>query len=124
MRITIDFNASTPLYLQIREQIILAIAQGHLEAGEALPTVRQLAEALAINPMTVNKAYQLLKQEQFIVTNRSEGTKVAESLPHNIDADYWDRFKILIAEGLMRSSGKNAFWLELEKQINLLKENP
>ncbi|WP_225446142.1 GntR family transcriptional regulator [Paenibacillus rhizovicinus] len=50
---------------------------GQLEPQEKLPTVRQLAEDLGINTMTVNKAYSLLKQEGYIVIDRRHGAKVS-----------------------------------------------
>ena len=63
MLLTFDFSSDTPLYIQLRNQIIIGIADGRLISGEKLPTVRALAEESGINTMTVSKAYQLLKQE-------------------------------------------------------------
>ena len=60
MLLKLDFGADRPIYMQIRDQIVLGIAQGQLAAGEKLPTIRALAEECGINMMTVSKAYQLL----------------------------------------------------------------
>ncbi len=79
MVIAIDDASEIPIYRQIRDQIVLGIADGRLAAGEQLPTVRGLAEEIGINSMTVNKAYQLLKQEGYIVTERRNGAKVREA---------------------------------------------
>ena len=76
MLLTFDFSSNTPLYLQLRNQIVIGIAQGRLSPGEKLPTVRALAEDSGINMMTVSKAYQLLKQEGYISTDRRGGTTV------------------------------------------------
>ena len=62
-----------PIYMQIRNQIVMGIANGSLKAGEKLPPIRTLASETGINTMTVNKAYQLLKQEGFIITDRRLG---------------------------------------------------
>lgn len=70
MILEIDFKSNVPLYQQIRDQIVQGLATGGLSYGEALPSVRQLADDLAINHMTVNKAYQQLKKEGLIETDR------------------------------------------------------
>ena len=63
MLIKIDFESDTPLYIQLKRQLIQGIARGQLKQGESLPSVRQLAEDIGINMHTVNKAYNLLKQD-------------------------------------------------------------
>ena len=64
------------IYLQLRNQIVKGIGKGELEQGEILPTVRQMAADLGVNAMTVSKAYQLLKAEGFIETDRRKGSIV------------------------------------------------
>ena len=76
MIIRIDELSDVPIYLQIRNQIIMGISDGTLEAGEQLPTVRALALEMGINTMTVSKAYQLLKTEGYIMTDRKNGARV------------------------------------------------
>ncbi|MFB9329233.1 GntR family transcriptional regulator [Paenibacillus aurantiacus] len=77
MVITLQLDGEVPLYEQLRNQIVIGIATGVLEPREKLPTVRQLAEDLGVNTMTVNKAYALLKQEGYIVIDRRHGAKVS-----------------------------------------------
>lgn len=77
MLLTFDFSSDTPLYMQLRNQIVVGIANGSPTPGEKLPTVRALAEESGINTMTVSKAYQLLKQEGYITTDRRSGAAVA-----------------------------------------------
>ena len=79
MIIKINHRSEIPLYLQLRNQIVTGIGKGELKPGESLPTVRQLAADLGINSMTVSKAYQLLKTEGFLETDRRRGSVV--SLP-------------------------------------------
>lgn len=76
MVICIDEVSEIPIYKQIRNQIVLGISDGRLQPGEQLPTVRALAEEIGINSMTVNKAYALLKQEGYIVTDRRNGARI------------------------------------------------
>lgn len=76
MLLRLDFNSDRPIYQQIRDQIVLGIAQGQLGPGEKLPTVRALADEAGVNMMTVSKAYQLLKQEGYITADRRSGTVV------------------------------------------------
>ena len=77
MILTFDFSSDIPLYLQLRNQIVIGIAEGRLQPGQKLPTVRALAEESGINMMTVSKAYNLLKQEGYITTDRRKGAVVA-----------------------------------------------
>lgn len=79
MVITLKDDSDVPVYLQIRNQIVIGISDGRLTPGEKLPTVRGLAEEIGINSMTVNKAYQLLKQEGYILTDKRNGARIKES---------------------------------------------
>lgn len=72
-----DFASAVPIYQQVRDQIVQAVAAGEFEAGDKLPTIRALAQEAGINTMTVNKAYQLLKQEGYIITDRRNGAVVS-----------------------------------------------
>ena len=77
MYIEIDFNSDEALYLQLRNQIIIGIATSQFQEGDALPSVRQLADAIGINMHTVNKAYSVLKQEGFVKVDRRKGAVIA-----------------------------------------------
>ncbi len=76
MLIELDFSSQKPIYEQLYEQIILAMAKGTLQPGETLPAVRNLAEEIGINLHTVNKAYNLLKDEGYVSVDRRKGTLV------------------------------------------------
>ena len=73
----LDAERETPIYLQLRNQVVLSIASGALKPGDQLPTIRALSEESGINMMTVSKAYQLLKSEGYVRTERRCGTVVA-----------------------------------------------
>ena len=77
MIIEIDFNSDEALYMQLRNQIILGIATSQYQEGEALPSVRYLADTIGINMHTVNKAYSVLKQEGFVKVDRRRGVIIA-----------------------------------------------
>lgn len=77
MYIEIDFNSDEALYLQLRNQIIIGIATSQFQEGDALPSVRQLADMIGINMHTVNKAYSVLKQEGFVKVDRRKGAVIA-----------------------------------------------
>ena len=77
MIIEIDFNSDEALYQQLCNQIIMGIASDRFREGDALPSVRQLADAIGINMHTVNKAYTVLKQEGYIRVDRRRGAVIA-----------------------------------------------
>jgi len=74
--IALDMASSIPIYVQLRNQIVMGIGRGELKAGERLPTVRQMAQDAGVNNMTVNKTYQILKAEGFIEIDRRQGATV------------------------------------------------
>lgn len=111
MKIQIDLLSEIPIYKQIRDQIVLAIARGDLKNGDVLPSVRNLALDLGINHMTVNKAYNVLKQEAYIVTDRSKGTRIRtekKDLP-SLSKAYEESLGLILAEGLARASSTEEF---------------
>ena len=77
MIIEIDFNSEEALYVQLHNQIIIGIATCRFKEGDALPSVRQLADSIGINMHTVNKAYTVLKQEGFVKVDRRRGAVIA-----------------------------------------------
>jgi GntR family transcriptional regulator len=90
--IQIDFNSDEALYMQLRNQIIYGIATDSIKEGEALPSVRQLADTIGINMHTVNKAYAVLRQEGFVKLDRRKGAVVA------LDVDKIQAMEDLTAE--------------------------
>jgi len=70
-------QSGVPIYRQLVEQVKRLIASGQLAAGEALPSVRDLAGLHAVNPMTISKAYALLEAEGLLERNRGKPMTVA-----------------------------------------------
>lgn len=79
MVITVDKLSDAPLYLQLRDSVIAGIAAGELRPGDALPSVRSLAEDLGINLHTVNKAYATLRDEGYVILLGRRGAYVADA---------------------------------------------
>ena len=111
MIIELDLNSSTPIYVQLRNQIVMGSGRGELKLAASQPTVRQLAQDIGVNTMTVNKAYQILKTEGYIKIDRRHGAIVSD----NIDMDIVFREKLenelelLLAEAAINGMDKNDF---------------
>jgi GntR family transcriptional regulator len=74
----IDFSDAVPIWKQIEDGIRRLVASGSLSSGDAVPSVRELARELKINPATVSKAYQRLTDQGVLMVRRGEGTFVAK----------------------------------------------
>ena len=74
--LTVDPRSGVPIYLQIIEQVKRSVALGILQAGEQLPTVKQLALDLTVNPNTVARAYRELERDEVIETAPGRGSFV------------------------------------------------
>lgn len=105
MILKLDFQSETPIYQQICNQIILWICTGMLKPGERLPTVRGLAEEAGINSMTVNKAYQQLKAEGYIVTDRRNGAMVKEEFQRPCELSEEEKKALLLVISKARIAG-------------------
>ena len=76
----IEFDEKIPIYLQIMKAIKQEIATANLKAGDKLPSVREMAEILKVNPNTVQRAYQELEREQITYTQRGMGTFITNDV--------------------------------------------
>jgi GntR family transcriptional regulator len=121
--LTVDPRSGVPIYLQIIEQIKRSIALGILQAGEQLPTVKQLAIDLTVNPNTVARAYRELERERVIETSPGRGSFVRANgvteMP-KIAADIGrDALDVALREaksvGLMREDVRELFEVVLER---------
>lgn len=104
MLLEISANSEIPIYKQLRDQIILGIAKGELEPEEQLPSVRQLSDEIGVNTMTISKAYSLLKDEGYLMTDRRSGTKVALPRPHEdgFPAVLFRQLELVLAEAVIQ----------------------
>jgi len=76
---TADFEASRPIYIQIVYKILLQIARHERSAGEKLPSVREMAISLGVNPNTIQRTYGELERMQVVETKRGQGTFITEN---------------------------------------------
>ncbi len=106
MLLRLDFSGDVPIYQQIRNQVVTAIASGELTPGEKLPTIRALAEEAGINMMTASKAYQLLKAEGYITTGRRDGAAVR--MPEQgVSPETMEGLRLRICELRLAGMGKD-----------------
>ncbi|MER7756490.1 GntR family transcriptional regulator [Kitasatospora sp. NPDC097643] len=110
MILSVDLNSEVPIYQQIRDRVVEAIASGELAVGSPLPSTRQLAADLGINFHTVNKAYDLLRREGLLLLNRKNGAVVqrdASSGPPaaHFTEDWTARLRTLLAEAVAQGMG-------------------
>ena len=114
MLIEIDFNSDEALYIQLRNQIVIGIATSQLSAGDSLihegdtlPSVRQLADNIGINMHTVNKAYNVLRQEGFLQLDRRRGAVICID-EDKLEAlqDLKEQLRVLLAKGSCKNITK------------------
>lgn len=75
---SMDFISSRPIYLQIKEIISREIARGDLSPGDKMPSLRDIALKLKVNPNTAQRAYRELEEEGILFARRGQGTFVTE----------------------------------------------
>ena len=112
MLLHLDFTIDTPIYQQIRNEILRRIAAGTLPPGALLPPIRTLAEDLGVNMMTVSKAYSLLKQEGHIQTDRRASTRVCTHTQTALPLELRQKIELAVSEA--KVSG-----IELEEILSL-----
>ena len=110
-RFQIDTQSGVPYYRQVIEQVKFAITRGQLAPGDQLPTVRQLAVDLSVNPNTVVRAYRQLETEQILRTQQGSGTFVSSKRP---PVDQLERRRMLdqIITDLMARGSSYGFSLD------------
>jgi GntR family transcriptional regulator len=91
MKISVNIESIHPLFTQLIEQIKKAVLENDIAAGDALPSIRQLANDLDINHKTVAKAYRLLERDGVIETKGYRGTFIHQNAKENstIDLNEW-----------------------------------
>ena len=114
MQIRIDIASNRPVYRQIIDQVKHDIALGRLIKDEKLPTVRQLAAQITINPNTIAKAYRQLEGEGIIVTRPGSGAFVA-----NLDSSLSKAVRKRLLSDELERIAVEAFPMQIDKQTLL-----
>jgi GntR family transcriptional regulator len=115
----LDQRSGVPVYRQIIDQVLGGIASGKLRAGDQLPTVRQLAVDLAINPNTVVRAYRELEIREVLATQQGTGTFLTDKKPPVDGMERQRRIGQLCGELLARAGAEG---IELTDLIGYLNE--
>lgn len=113
MWMEIDLQSEVPIYEQLVGRLIEGIASGQLKPGDPLPSVRSLGADLGINLHTVNKAYQVLKQDGYLQVHRKQGVIVQPDGMPGADAAFRakldDGLRTLAAEAAVRGMTEAEF---------------
>jgi GntR family transcriptional regulator len=117
MLLEIDHHSGVPIYRQVIEQIREQIMAGQLKQGQQLSSVRELAEQLRVNPMTISKAYSLLELEGLVERRRGMGLFAAR-----LRKDQEGHTKTKLLEEILRKAVVTAvqFEIPLEKVKEML----
>jgi DNA-binding transcriptional regulator YhcF (GntR family) len=113
-----EFNNNIPIYLQIIDNIKQDIVVGRLKAGQKMPSVRELAGILKVNPNTIQRVYQELDREKITFTKRGMGTYVTEE-KKTINSLKEEISKKIILDFV---EGMNKLGFSNKELINTLKE--
>lgn len=116
MFLVLEFDSEVPIYLQIRNKIIEGIAKDEIKEGDKLPSVRELASGVEVNLHTVNKAYNLLKEEGFVTVDRRKGVIVNIKRAKD-DIEFKEKYKIKLNEIAAEGTAKG---MNREEIISLL----
>jgi len=111
MLLSVDFECEMPIYMQVYEQIVLAISNGGLLPGEALPSVRRLSEDIGVNIHTVNKSYAILRDEGYLKMSHRSGATVSRTMPDKslIIPSISDRLRQTSAQASVHGIGQKEF---------------
>ncbi len=110
-RILLDLHSGMPVYRQIMDQVRGGIASGALAPGDQLPTVRQLAVDLAINPNTVVRAYRELELGGLLETHQGTGTFISAQKMKRADAERERQLEQIVGDCVARA-GAAGFTVE------------
>ena len=121
----LDLRSGVPVYRQLIDQVLGAIAAGTLGPGDRLPTVRQVAVDLAINPNTVLRAYKELEIRGVLTTQQGTGTFISTNQPKPDELERQRRLNQMVGEVVARA-GAEGYTLEelIEMLMALLAERP
>jgi GntR family transcriptional regulator len=96
-------SSGTPIYRQLIDQVHALIAGGRLVAGDMLPSVREVARAAQVNPMTVSKAYSRLEVENVVERVRGQGMRVLAPETSSLASERQQEFRNLAAPAIHRA---------------------
>jgi GntR family transcriptional regulator len=123
-RFMLDLHSGMPVYRQIMNQVRGGIASGVLAAGDQLPTVRQLAVDLEINPNTVVRAYRELELGGLLETHQGTGTFIGAQKMKRADAQREKQLAQIVADCVARAGAAGFTVDELIEELRGLASEP
>jgi GntR family transcriptional regulator len=105
-RLQLDLRSGVPVYRQIMDQVLGAVASGRLTSGDQLPTVRQLAVDLSINPNTVIRAYRELEIRGFLDTHQGSGTFISQQRVEQNDEERVRKLDLIVSDAIARAGAE------------------
>jgi GntR family transcriptional regulator len=123
-RIQLDLHSGVPVYRQVIDQVRGGIATGSLEAGDQLPTVRQLAVDLEINPNTVVRAYRELELGGLLETHQGTGTFISAQKMKRADAERERQLAQIVSDCVSRAGAAGFTIDELMDELGGLANEP
>lgn len=116
----LDNKSGVPVYRQLIDQVLVAIASGGLNAGDQLPTVRQLAVDLSINPNTVVRAYKELEIRGMLTTQQGTGTFITAKKVKADEVQRQKRLSQMVAEFVARVSAEGYTVNDIQERLGEL----
>ena len=123
-RLQLDLHTGVPVYRQVIDQVRGAIAAGQLTPGDQLPTVRQLAVDLAINPNTVVRAYRELELGGLLETHQGTGTFISAQKIKRADAERTRQLAQIASDSVSRAGAAGFTIDELIEELRGLANEP
>jgi GntR family transcriptional regulator len=123
-RFRLDLQSGVPVYRQIIDQVRGGIASGALTVGDQLPTVRQLAVDLSINPNTVVRAYRELELGGLLETHQGTGTFISAQKMRGAGAERERQLSQIVGECVARAGGAGFTVEDLIEQLRELTSEP
>lgn len=114
----LELKTGVPVYRQLMDQVLIAVASGALAPGDQLPTVRQLAVDLSINPNTVVRAYKELEIRGFLATQQGTGTFITSQPVRTDEVQRQERLSRMVAEFVARAASDGYSVAEIAERLS------
>jgi GntR family transcriptional regulator len=114
----LDLRSGVPVYRQLIDQVMAGKASGALQAGDQLPTVRQVAVDLSINPNTVARAYRELEIREVLETQQGTGTFIGRQKVEHDEVERQRRLNQIVGEIVARAGAEGFTIQDLLERLN------
>lgn len=120
---SLDLRSGVPVYRQLIDQVMAALATGSLRAGDRLPTVRQVAVELAINPNTVVRAYKELEIRGVLTTQQGTGTFISDAQVQPDEVERQRRLSQIVGDFVARAGSEGFSIKDLIQRLNEMRKS-